>query len=431
MIRLVFPPGGIDRLRTEMWNEALESVAILLCTAVESSGQWRLAVQESYAVPAEEYEVRTSIAASIKPAFGLPVEKKARTNGWSLVYCHTHPHQSSMACFSHVDDKAEIALAQYANFRSPGVPHCALVFAQSSHAARRLGTEEVVVVDEDPGSEHDRQVRAFGEDGQAILKRMRVAIVGAGGTGSVVIQQLAHLGVKDYVLIDRDTVEVTNLNRTVGATRSAVGASKVGIAERLIKSIRPDASVRAVEADVVDERAALELTSANFIFCCTDSHASRHLVNQLSYQYAIPAIDMGVAIDTGGSEVRFAGHVKALARGEPCLWCLSHLDAKQIREEMMTPDQRAADPYFTRGQGIVQPAVISINSTIASVAVTMFLSMITGLNAPPRFLVYDGSRQRLASVSAQQDPQCLFCGVNSPAGAGDTQPLPVRRHVQG
>ncbi|HZL29868.1 MAG TPA: ThiF family adenylyltransferase [Pseudolabrys sp.] len=255
-----------------------------------------------------------------------------------------------------------------------------------------------------------------------------MAIVGLGGTGSIVAQQLAHLGVRKFLLIDRDKIEETNLNRTVGATRADIGCTKVEIAKRMIRAIQPDSDVRAIAGDVVDEKHARELLGVGFVFSCTDSHASRHLLNQLCYQYVVPMIDMGVAIDTSDT-VRFAGHVKALAPGLACLWCMGNLNPKQIRLEMMSPEQRQADPYFQGTGRVIQPAVISINSTVASAAVTMFLSMVAGLDAPSRLLVYDGNRQRLAAVTAEPDPACNFCGPASTALTGDQSPLPVRRNA--
>ncbi len=93
---------------------------------------------------------------------------------------------------------------------------------------------------------YDRQIRAFGEEGQAALARLRLGVVGLGGTGSVVVQQLAHLGVSDFLLVDPDAVETTNLNRTVGSTPKSVGESKVSVAARMIRSIRPDARVEEI-----------------------------------------------------------------------------------------------------------------------------------------------------------------------------------------
>ena len=168
------------------------------------------------------------------------------------------------------------------------------------------------------------------------------------------------------------------------------------------------------------------LTEMDFVFCCTDSHASRHLLNQLAYQYRVPTIDMGVAIARGASGAKFAGHVKMLAPGLSCLWCANHLDAAQVRRELMTSEQRAKDPYFENGPGVPQPAVISLNGTVASLAVTMFLSATVGVPSFARYLLYDGTRGRMNAAEATADPECPFCGPSSGAGAGDRFPLPER-----
>src|SRR5205814_1835798 len=131
--------------------------------------------------------------------------------------------------------------------------------------------------------QYDRQVRAFGLDGQKTLATLTVAIVGLGGTGSVVAQQLAHLGVHAFVLIDPDIVEATNLNRLVGAVPGNVGTPKVAVAARLISAINPGASVTEVVGDVADEETAQLLTKVDFVFGCTDSMASRAVMNQLAY----------------------------------------------------------------------------------------------------------------------------------------------------
>src|SRR5206468_1741580 len=87
----------------------------------------------------------------------------------------------------------------------------------------------------------DRQVRAFGAAGQDRLREMRVGIVGLGGTGSIVLEQLAHLGVRRFLLMDPDFVERTNLNRLVGSTESDVGKSKVEVATAYAKRINSSA----------------------------------------------------------------------------------------------------------------------------------------------------------------------------------------------
>jgi hypothetical protein len=143
-------------------------------------------------------------------------------------------------------------------------------------------------------------------------------------------------------------------------------------------------------------------------------------------------IDMGVAIDARDkTPVQFAGHVKALAPGLACLWCVESLDSRLVREEMMSPEHRQADPYFTTGEAGPQPAVISINSTVSSLAVTMFLSMVAGVPAPARYVIYDGNRSRVNAVAASRNPDCNFCSESSTALGGDAYPLPERRRVAG
>jgi molybdopterin/thiamine biosynthesis adenylyltransferase len=401
-------------------------------------------LKEVHVPPESAYEERTPTSVRLRPEFGLPLEKKARERGWSLVYAHTHLHEP--ASFSSIDDAAEGPLREYAESRSPGVPHIALLFAPKSVAARQIGTRTPVRIMEigtsisvltGPGvlgpevDQYDRQIRAFGAEGQSRLTQTSVAVVGLGGTGSLVAQQLAHLGVRDLLLIDRDVLDPSNLNRTVGATPAAVGEPKVVVAERMIRAICPSARVQSVNTDVLEQGVARQVAEADLVFCCTDSHASRHLLNQLSYQYLVPVIDMGVAIDAR-EDVRpqFAGHVKALAPGLPCLWCTESLDPQQVREEMMSAEHRQADPYFASGAGAPQPAVISINSTISSLAVTMFLSMVAGVPAPARYVIYDGNRSRVNAVTATTNPDCNFCSEHSTALGGDEYPLPERRRAQ-
>jgi molybdopterin/thiamine biosynthesis adenylyltransferase len=88
----------------------------------------------------------------------------------------------------------------------------------------------------------------LGPRSDAILDGANVGIVGLGGGGSHVVQQLAHMGVGGYVLADPDRIDYTNTNRLVGGTLADVQkrASKVSIAERAIRSLKPDARIVSV-----------------------------------------------------------------------------------------------------------------------------------------------------------------------------------------
>jgi molybdopterin/thiamine biosynthesis adenylyltransferase len=443
MMKLVFADGQLNSLKLALAHPKLESAAILLARPVlrgEDDMDSRLLILEIHVAADDDYAERTPTSVTLRSEFCLPLEKRAKLEGLSLVYCHTHVHRGTPR-FSGIDDQAEAGLITYLDARGIHQPHGALVLSEDALVARKLGTDEFAEVSEVGrtltfagvlGSfhtpEHDRQVLAFGRLGQAKIASLRVAVVGLGGTGSLVVQQLAYLGVRNFALIDDDIVESTNLNRLVGATPADVGSSKVKVASRVIRTLRSDAVIEAVEVDVTAPNVWQFLSDADFVFSCTDTHASRHLVNQFAYQYRVPVIDMGVSITHHTERLQLAGHVKMVAPGLPCLWCANHLDPQRVREELMSEEQRAADPYFQGGEGVEQPSVISLNSTVASLAVTMFLAAVTGIPAEARYLTYDANRGRVHAMADRTNEDCPFCGTHSSAGAADAFPLPQRGH---
>jgi molybdopterin-synthase adenylyltransferase len=289
---------------------------------------------------------------------------------------------------------------------------------QTEHADDRHATAEPVF---------DRQLRAFGVDGQHAIRRLKIAIVGLGGTGSVVAQQLGYLGASDLILVDPDQVEGHNLNRLVGATRTDIGQAKVAIAERQLRLLNPNVRALGLQRDVVHSDVADQLVAADIVFCCTDSHASRAVLNQIAYQYFIPCIDMGVGIALAEQAIiSITGRVQMLAPGLPCLTCTNMIDARRVREEMMTPEQRQADPYFTSGHGEPQPAVITLNSIVASLATTMFLGIVTRAPFKARFQIYDGLAGVVRNVASASEPRCIVCSPYGALGRGPSWPLPTR-----
>ena len=255
---------------------------------------------------------------------------------------------------------------------------------------------------------------------------MQVAVVGAGGTGSLTIQQLAHLGVRDFLLIDFDPADTTSLNRLVGASPGDVGAPKIEIAARAIRAISPAAKVRVVAGDIADDHIAQELLDRDVIFGCTDSHASRAILGQVAYQYLIPVIDMGVSISVrDGILSKITGRAQLLAPGLPCFACLELLDSETIRREMMTPEQRNADRYIDGAQE-PQPSVISLNATMSSLAVTMFLGLVTEAPLEAAFLRYDGMKGLVRPVAGATDPECYVCSSANGFARADEWPLPTR-----
>ena len=439
---LVFAGQCFDDLRSMLLKDApLESAAFVLARPVRTpAGGWRLIEYDTLFVEHTEYAVRSDLRVDVTPEVVARVMQRARAERAAIVVVHTHTFAGPIQP-SPRDREGEAPLLDAFRRRVPEVPHARLIIGlDAAHAAlfdvdgaerplmvcsvgatlrfevlAHVGPSEAGASAGTPPSSiddvHDRQVRAFGAHGQQRLALLRVGIVGVGGTGSVVTQQLAHLGVTDFVLVDRDHVELTNLNRVVGARRSDVGRPKVEVARNMIMAINPAASVAFVDGDVCDAKTARALLDCDLFVACTDSQGSRAVLSQLAYQYVLPGIDVGVAISVGEDGVsHVSGRVQMLAPGLACLSCSAVLDPEAVRRDLLNDVARAADPYVMgASRPVAQPAVISINSTASSLAVTMLLSAVSGVPFAARHVRLRLESGRIAPVAVDGDPNCPVC----------------------
>jgi molybdopterin-synthase adenylyltransferase len=440
---LVFAGNGFSDLASELLRSDNETAAVLFANVV-GRGEYgeRLLVREVQQAPADTYQKRSAVDIVLSPSYVAWVAKQALSREQALVFVHTHPRCENVPAFSPPDDRGEKALAEFLWRRIPAVPHGALVLSEGGCRARELGTEEpmrVVQVGKtlqfpfDPMSSpstqfaFDRQVRAFGEQGQARLRSLRVGIVGLGGTGSIVAEQLAHLGIRNFLLIDPDVADESNLNRLVGASLKDVGKPKVEVAARHVESICLDVKTEPVIGSVLHASTACRLADVDFFFCCTDSYGSRAVLSQLAFQYLIPCIDTGVSISSkDGRVIHITGRVQMLAPGLGCLTCAGLLDSDAVRRDLMTDFERQSDPYFI-GAHEPQPAVISLNGTVVSLAVTMFLAAVTHIPAEARYQLYNGITGTIRAVAHTPDPACIVCSPTGALARGNEWPLPARQ----
>jgi molybdopterin/thiamine biosynthesis adenylyltransferase len=404
-----------------------EAAAILLCHAHDTPARRRrVLVREALDIPKQFYLEQRPDYLSIDPIFLARTLKRAREEESSIFLAHTHPF-SQWPDFSPIDDDGEARLIPVLFGRVQNRSHGSLVLGKEGFSARLyckpacpqpiktmvfVGRDLWRNTRDDPSvhvdSMHDRNVRAFGA-GQQKLQRMRVGIVGLGGMGSLITEQLAHLGVGTFTLVDFDNLEISNLNRVVGANRDDIGSPKVEVAKRLINRIDTRITVESFHGSIPREPVARRLLDCDLVFCCTDSHGSRAVINQMSYQYLIPVIDTGVRIDAlGGRISSMVGRVQLLSPDLPCLSCSGLLDPEQIRRDFLTDAERKADPYII-GHSEPQPAVVSINGVVASLAVTMFLSVVAGVPSTGRHLLYLVGESVVRRIGGDPAPNCIVC----------------------
>jgi molybdopterin/thiamine biosynthesis adenylyltransferase len=159
----------------------------------------------------------------------------------------------------------------------------------------------------------DRQIRAFGSAGQHLLAHLRVGVVGAGGTGSAVCEQLIRLGVGEITVIDDDVIndDGSNVTRVWGSTMADIGMPKVDIVARTAAHIGFSTRINPIKGTINDEANARELRHCDVIFGCTDDNRGRMTLSRIGTWYLIPVIDMGVEaeLDCGRAhQHRRSGH---------------------------------------------------------------------------------------------------------------------------
>lgn len=234
----------------------------------------------------------------------------------------------------------------------------------------------------------ERNVRAFGPDMQVALRELHVAIVGCGGTGSSVAEQLVRLGVRHFTLIDNDTVSESNVTRLYGSTLSDIGRPKVEVVAQHIMRIATDAHCHMVQGTISLQPVALALTAADLIFGCTDDNAGRLVLSRLSTYLLTPVIDVGVLLSSkeDGTLSDINGRVTVLSPGSACLVCRDRIDLQRAAAELMNPNERRRlqDEGYAPALAGVEPAVIAFTTAVASAAVAEMLERFVGYGPEPR-----------------------------------------------
>lgn len=439
MHQLVLPNELHRSLRADMLRDVrFESLAVVFAGRQRRAGGYRLLAREYRIAAQSDYRVREAFHLEMDPRFWATVAKRARATGESPVVVHTHPHDPGIPRFSPSDDWGEGQLVPKLRARAP-VPIGTLVVSPGGSDGRLhdRGPEPLVLSSPWPtrladGSApieppFERQVLALGASGHARLRSLTVAVVGAGGTGSQVAQQLIHLGVGELLVVDPDHVEPSNLSRLVGAVArdAEKHVPKTRVVARLARQVRTGTRVREVRASAVLDRVAQQLTKVDVVFGCTDTQWSRTVLNAIAHQHFVPVIDIGVELrSTGG----LGGRVTILGPDQGCLWCLGLLDEERVRGEQLGPAEYAAQRTagYVSDLDVPEPAVVSINGVVASLAVTEFVDRVTGFrggSAPANMLLYrlsDGTVRRV-SVAGRSCPACS----GAIRGAGDLAALPT------
>jgi adenylyltransferase/sulfurtransferase len=239
----------------------------------------------------------------------------------------------------------------------------------------------------------------IGEQGQRNLLAARALICGCGALGSVLANTLARAGVGHLRIVDRDFLEMNNLQRQVLYDEAdvAAGLPKAIAAEAKLRRINSQIEIEAIVADVSPANIAQLLDGVDVILDGTDNFETRFLLNDASLRMGIPWVYGGCI----GAE----GQTMTILPGQtPCLRCLMH-DAPPPGT---TPTCDAA--------GILGPIVNIVASLEACEAIKILSGNADAINRCLQvFEVWENRVRQVGLQSLREHPQCPGCqGIEFP-----------------
>jgi proteasome lid subunit RPN8/RPN11 len=427
-----------------------EAMALLLCGRREGQKRQALTVSKVVPIPYDECSVRTPDRVVWSTDVLDRLIGQVWKSGMSIVKVHSHPGGYDQ--FSSIDDESDAALAiSFDGLFEEGRLHgSAVMLPDGSLFGRELTAGEVgghfdsvmAVGDnirfwsyhslEASGEDDLRNQQAFGEGTISLLRSLRVAVIGCSGTGSVVIEQLARLGVGQLVLVDPDVIEKKNLNRILNSTADDAKSEtpKVLVGKRMIDALGRGQEVLPLRMNLDSVEAVRRVAECDVIFGCVDSAEGRNLANRIAAYYVIPYIDVGVKLvaDGQGGVETVAGAVNYIRPGGASLLERGAITSEQIRAEetKRTDPTRFAElrkEKYIEGVNEERPAVISVNSLFASLAVNEFLARVHLFRniANSEFAIVRGD---LCEFTLYREPEESSNGhLLKEIGLGDRDPL--------
>ncbi len=394
-----------------------EDLCFALYRPFEGGVRWTASIVELVLPQEGEREVHGNVA--FHSAYIRRALRVAGARGLGLALIHSHPLGAGWQGMSRDDVAAEtghgrVVLAETGlplvgitiagdrawsarvwwtdRRRKPQRVDCQLVRVSGTRLACTLHPKAV-------GREsplHARTVSFWGASSQRAFADIRIGIVGLGSVGSIVAESLARMGARRLTLIDHDTLEPHNLDRTIGARRGDLGDQKVRVAARNVRiaATAEDLKVTAVPCRVNDEPGLKALLDCDVAFSCVDRPVARHTMNRAAFTNFIPVIDGGILVRFAPQSGKFQGAdwaVHSAAPGRACLLCRGAYDLGDVSLELTG---LLDDPTYVRGLPAgsslrARENVFPLSAAVASFEVLQLISMISGL-----MNLYDLQQQR-------------------------------------
>jgi len=231
---------------------------------------------------------------------------------------------------------------------------------------------------------YDRQIMLFGKEGQLKLKKTTICIIGVGGLGSPAAIYATAAGFGRVILVDKERVELSNLNRQILHWTSDIGEEKVVSALKKLTKLNPNVSIEVINEEIREDNVHEIIKEADIVLDCLDNWRTRLIVNKACVEERKILIHAGIrGLD---------GQLMVIVPGKtPCLSCVFG----EIREE---------EGKF--------PVVGPTPAIMASLQVLEAIKLATGYGKPllNKLLIFEGHHTSFSEIPIERRKNCPICG---------------------
>ena len=263
----------------------------------------------------------------------------------------------------------------------------------------------------------------WGAEGQKRIRSATIMLAGAGAIGNEVAKNLAMLGVGRLLIVDRDSVELSNVSRMIFFTPADLGKNKAEVLARNIHRKYPFVETTAFRGDL--ERMPLKLyLDSDVLVCGLDNVVSRIYLSQICRKYAIPMIDGGITGLSGRVHVY-------IPPDDPCPICMfppnQYSKIVGLRNPCDAPIEQQAVPSFATTISLVS-SILAQETTKLILGHKQYLENAKWAESsgqPLRSVLFlDLKNNRFTTMDLKRGEKCYVCGKK-----GTTKDIVPRREL--
>ncbi len=232
---------------------------------------------------------------------------------------------------------------------------------------------------------YNRQIKLpnFGVEAQKKLKAAKILVAGVGGLGTAAALYLTAAGVGKLVLVDKETIELSNLNRQILYTTEDLGKPKAKVAADRLRSLNPEISIEAIIVEISEENAPDIIKGCNVVIDGQDNYRTRYALNDACITHRIPFVHASVHA--------YEGRLMTILPGKgPCYRCI-----------VPVPPPEAGG----------FPILGTVPGTISTLQATEAIKIVLGIGKlyVGRMLIYEALEMMFYEIKVERNPECPSC----------------------